>query len=77
MNSTIDEEEEKQIIKQAVFWMLCKEKGSLTRAEQRRYEVWRKLPHRAEALRRVEAFSNWLKQPWVRRRLAMKLVWSK
>lgn len=65
---------ELQIYEQAARWMLRKEDGPLTHAERRRYEAWMKQPRCAEALKRMEAFSEQMEKPWRRRRLAMRLA---
>lgn len=63
----LDAKERQQIYEQAALWMLRKEDGPLTCAERRRHEAWLKLPHRAEALRRMEAFSARVTRSWRRR----------
>ncbi|WP_414717518.1 FecR/PupR family sigma factor regulator [Steroidobacter sp.] len=74
MESSVDRKELQQINEQAALWMLRKEEGPLTPAQLRRYQAWCRRPHRAEALRRMEAFNKRLSQPWCRRRLAIRSV---
>lgn len=74
MEPHVDAKELLQINEQAARWMLRREVGPLTRSELRRFEVWSKLPHRADALQRMEAFSERMYQPWRRRRLAMRFA---
>jgi len=63
-----------QIYEQAALWMLRKQDKGLNRAERRRYAQWLELPGRAEAMRRMQAFSVRLHQPRPRQELAAKFV---
>jgi ferric-dicitrate binding protein FerR (iron transport regulator) len=74
METSINAKELHKIYEQAALWMIRTEDGPLSRCERRCYEAWLRLPHRAEALERMQAFNEQFEQPWRRRRLSMRLA---